>query len=79
MSIYVPFFSYFVLLAFLDWRPPPDRRITPHVQIITWFFATPSPETRLALAGKELVMAVAWNFGSNVTAAAIRYVDICFL
>ncbi|KAF9443163.1 hypothetical protein P691DRAFT_764542 [Macrolepiota fuliginosa MF-IS2] len=65
-----------------DWRRPPYPVYTAdyatYVQILTWFFDTPSPEApfsvhRMALAGKELGTDVGQWFGPSVAAGAIKY------
>jgi hypothetical protein len=64
-----------------DWRKPPYPVYTSdyatYVQILTWFFDTPSPEApfsvhRMALAGKELGTDVGQWFGPSVAAGAIK-------
>ncbi|KAF8869273.1 peptidase family C54-domain-containing protein [Infundibulicybe gibba] len=64
-----------------DWRRPPYAVHTAdyatYVQIVTWFFDTPSPEApfsvhRMALAGKELGTDVGQWFGPSIAAGAIK-------
>ncbi|RDB31089.1 Cysteine protease ATG4 [Hypsizygus marmoreus] len=64
-----------------DWRRPPYAVHTvdyaTYVQILTWFFDTPSPEApfsvhRMALAGKELGKDVGQWFGPSTAAGAIK-------
>ncbi|KAF8054328.1 peptidase family C54-domain-containing protein [Lyophyllum atratum] len=64
-----------------DWRRPPQPLHTAdyatYVQILTWFFDTPSPEApfsvhRMALAGKELGKDVGQWFGPSTAAGAIK-------
>lgn len=68
-----------------EWRRPPYPVHTvdyaTYVQILTWFFDSPSPEApfsvhRMALAGKELGKDVGQWFGPSTAAGAIKYV--CF-
>lgn len=64
-----------------DWRRPPHAIRTAdyatYVQILTWFFDTPSPEApfsvhRMALAGKEFGTDVGQWFGPSTAAGAIK-------
>ncbi|KAF8062502.1 peptidase family C54-domain-containing protein [Lyophyllum atratum] len=64
-----------------DWRRPPQPLHTAdyatYVQVLTWFFDTPSPEApfsvhRMALAGKELGKDVGQWFGPSTAAGAIK-------
>ncbi|KAG5651052.1 hypothetical protein H0H81_010067 [Sphagnurus paluster] len=64
-----------------DWRRPPHAVHTAdyatYVQIVTWFFDTPTPEApfsvhRMALAGKELGTDVGQWFGPSTAAGAIK-------
>lgn len=83
-EVRVPFTWFLVIITCaLDWRRPPYPIYTAdyatYVQILTWFFDTPSPEApfsvhRMALAGKELGTDVGQWFGPSVAAGAIKYV-----
>ncbi|KAF7760326.1 hypothetical protein Agabi119p4_11002 [Agaricus bisporus var. burnettii] len=64
-----------------DWRKPPYPVYTSdyatYVQILTWFFDTPSPDApfsvhRMALAGKEFGTDVGQWFGPSVAAGAVK-------
>ncbi|KAI0259535.1 hypothetical protein BC834DRAFT_943164 [Gloeopeniophorella convolvens] len=64
-----------------DWRRPPHPVYTAdyatYVQILTWFFDSPSPLSpfsvhRMALAGKELGKDVGQWFGPSTAAGAIK-------
>ncbi|EGO22797.1 cysteine protease required for autophagy [Serpula lacrymans var. lacrymans S7.9] len=64
-----------------DWRRPPypvhTTDYATYVQIITWFFDTPSPQSpfsvhRMALAGKDLGKDVGQWFGPSTAAGAIK-------
>ena len=78
----VPLYTFlFSNPFFLDWRRPPcpihTADYATYVQILTWFFDTPSPEApfsvhRMALAGKELGTDVGQWFGPSVAAGGIR-------
>jgi Peptidase family C54 len=68
---------------FVDWRRPPHPVPTAdyatYVQILTWFFDSPSPLCpfsvhRMALAGKDLGKDVGQWFGPSTAAGAIKYV-----
>ena len=70
-------------LFFSEWRRPPypvhTADYATYVQILTWFFDSPSPEApfsvhRMALAGKELGKDVGQWFGPSTAAGAIKYV-----
>ncbi|KXN92687.1 Cysteine protease ATG4 [Leucoagaricus sp. SymC.cos] len=70
-----------------DWRRPPYPVYTAdyatYVQILTWFFDTPSPEApfsvhRMALAGKEAGTDVGQWFGPSVAAGAIKRLTNAF-
>ncbi|KAF7419636.1 Cysteine protease atg4 [Pleurotus ostreatus] len=70
-----------------DWRKPPHPVATAdfatYVQILTWFFDTPSPEApfsvhRMALAGKDLGKDVGQWFGPSTAAGAIKTLASAF-
>src|ERR1700728_1548019 len=79
------------IILFLDWRRPPypvnTADYATYVQIVSWFFDTPSPQApfsihRMALAGKELGKDVGQWFGPSTAAGAIKCVYIlppCYL
>ena len=82
-SLYFILFYFFpsLLIFYIEWRRPPNIVRTAdyatYVQILTWFFDTPSPEApfsvhRMALAGKEFGTDVGQWFGPSVAAGAIR-------
>lgn len=67
----------------IDWRKPNEPVPTPdyatYVQIVSWFFDSPSPEApfsvhRMALAGKDLGKDVGQWFGPSTAAGAIKCV-----
>ena len=68
----------------IDWRRPPHPVATAdyatYVQILTWFFDSPSPLCpfsvhRMALAGKDLGKDLGQWFGPSTAAGAIKCVD----
>ena len=71
-----------------DWRRPPHPVYTAdyatYVQILTWFFDSPSTLCpfsvhRMALAGKELGKDVGQWFGPSTAAGAIKCVDVAIV
>jgi cysteine protease ATG4 len=73
-----------LIYNFVEWRRPPypvhTADYATYVQILTWFFDSPSPEApfsvhRMALAGKELGKDVGQWFGPSTAAGAIKYVS----
>lgn len=82
-SFFFPSFVDTYHSRLVDWRKPPYPVYTAdyatYVQILTWFFDTPSPEApfsvhRMALAGKELGTDVGQWFGPSVAAGAVKCV-----
>ncbi|KAI0056521.1 hypothetical protein BV25DRAFT_1572624 [Artomyces pyxidatus] len=70
-----------------DWRRPPQPVYTAdyatYVQILTWFFDSPSPYSpfsvhRMALAGKDLGKDVGQWFGPSTAAGAIKTLTQAF-
>jgi hypothetical protein len=84
-EIWPQFFISLTSSSAKDWRRPPHPVYTAdyatYVQILTWFFDSPSTLCpfsvhRMALAGKELGKDVGQWFGPSTAAGAIKCVDV---